>query len=84
MAQVTNVKMTINGRVVATAPYADIGLPNEHRLTLKNTTWQVDFKLALNYLQQPCQISAEGPNNTPFNANYTVSGIVGNGTVNLD
>ena len=84
MAQVTNVKMTINGQLVATAPAADIGLPNQHRLILRNTNWRIDFKQALNYLQKPCQISADGPANTPYNANFTVAGIVGDGTVNLD
>lgn len=84
MARVTNVKMTIHGQLVATPPYADIGLPNEHRLSLKNTNWLVDARARLNYLQEPCQISADGPSGTAYNANFRVAGIVGDGTVNLD
>jgi hypothetical protein len=76
--------MTINGQLVATAPYADIGLPDQHKLMLRNTNWRVDFKQSLNYLQKPCQISADGPAGTAFNANFTVAGIAGDGTVNLD
>ncbi len=86
MAYYTDVSLTINGTRVATSPRADVGLPNEHKLTVRDVTWvNYNPKTVLRYLQQPCSVRATGPANTPVALNLTIAGIAnGDKTVNLD
>lgn len=86
MAYYTDVKLSIKGALVGTSPRADVGLPNEHKLIVRDVTWtNYNPKTLLRYLQQPCSVRATGPANTPVALDLTIAGIAnGDKTVHLD
>ena len=86
MAFYTDVSLTINGARVATSPRADVGLPNEHKLIVRDVTWaNYNPKTILTYLEKACTVRVTGPANTPVALNLTIAGIAnGDKTVNLD
>ena len=87
MAYYTDVKLIVGRTVIGTSPRADVGLPGQHKLIVKNVTWKVPTRGPgnyLDYLQKQCTVKAKGPENTPVEAHYKITGIKGGYTVHLD
>src|SRR5215470_19762937 len=82
MATITNLTISVGSTVIATAPSGEIAPPPAAPLTVEDASWRVDFKRALDYLQQNCKVSATAAGR-PFNANYKITGIVGGKTIKL-
>jgi hypothetical protein len=84
MATINNVKISVNGQQVATAAAGEIAPPPAANLTVDNPNWLVPAgkPAGVAFLQKRCQVTATAVGQ-PFQANYTISSIVGDGKIKL-
>jgi len=84
MATINDVSIFHNGKKIASAAKGEIAPPPAANLTVVNPTWAsgITSKGQLGYLQQTCQVKATALGR-PYNGNFKITGIVGNGTIKL-